>query len=689
MKLLRIFFYAAAGMLVLNSCKMQDPSWNSDFLVPLAKSKLSIKDLVPDSLVKVSQDSNVHIVYSKELYGLAVDSIFSFSDTGVIRSFNIDSLSLFTTETDFKITLGDIARNAGLAGLLILGQHGKQIPVPAISPISSPVLPFDGDSLFTTMTLNEGNIDVSMYNGLPIEITNVLFDLKNSSDNSLVLQGSFPSIPPGTTMTRTFLLNGKTVEGKLNAQLISLSSPGSNGIPVLIDTNNFIQAGLKVYNLHPITATAVFPAQNLINNGQNFVLKNLPVFLKESKAKSGQILIKLFSTLEDSIYMTYRLPSATLNGVPFEVKKTLPPAPPGGLSSFEKLFDFSGYLLDLSGKNGDTINTAYNEFVVRIEYTGIKKTLSKKDSIYAQLSFLNLKPEYARGYLGNQTYDYGPAEIEIDGLSDINGHLDLANVKLDVEAENFIGADASFEIKEFSSVNSRNNKTVDLTGSYKSGSITVPRANEVTAPELVRPSYTQLNIDQSNSNIKAFVANLPDKIKYSLFLQTNPQGNTSNYRDFVYDGKFLNLRLLVDVPLEFSASGISLMDTIDLDLNYEDVSKVESATLYFLADNSFPMDCELQFYLYDPVLSSMTALLPQNAVIKAGLYDPVLQKVTSATFTKIPVEFTKLKIEQLFNSKKILAKAIFSTAPPNTKVKIFSDAGIDLKITGLFNYLID
>jgi hypothetical protein len=381
------------------------------------------------------------------------------------------------------------------------------------------------------------------------------------------------------------------------------------------------------------------------------VLKNLPVFLKESKAKSGQILIKMFSTLEDSIYMTYRLPSATLNGVPFEVKKTLPPAPPGGLSSFEKLFDFSGYLLDLSGKNGDTINTAYNEFVVRIEYTGIKKTLSKKDSIYAQLSFLNLKPEYARGYLGNQTFDYGPAEIEIDGLSDINGHLDLANVKLDVEAENFIGADASFEIKEFSSVNSRNNKTVDLTGSYNSGSITVPRANEVPAPELVRPSYTQLNIDQSNSNIKEFVANLPDKIKYSLFLQTNPQGNTANYRDFVYDRKFLNLRLLVDVPLEFSASGISLMDTIDLDLNYDDVSKVESATLYFLADNSFPMDCELQFYLFDPVLSTMTALLPQNAVIKAGLYDPVLQKVTSATFSKIPVEFTKSKIEQLFNSK--------------------------------------
>lgn len=91
------------------------------------------------------------------------------------------------------------------------------------------------------------------------------------------------------------------MEGKLNAQLISFGSPGSNGIPVLVDTSDAIIANIKVYNLHPSIATARWPQQNIINKTQNFYLKTIGVELKESRIKSGKLRLNLKSTLQDSV----------------------------------------------------------------------------------------------------------------------------------------------------------------------------------------------------------------------------------------------------------------------------------------------------------------------------------------------------------------------------------------------------
>jgi len=325
-----IVLWLMAFTLFWVSCKKAEPKWDAEILTPLLKSELTVSDLVQDSSLVTDSSNVLQFVYRQSLYNIAVDSLFQINDTVRARTFTIDSLSLYNATATYPITLGAICLQAGFIGAIIISQNGSSIAIPAIPSFNTPAFEIKADSLFTSMTLDQGKIDVGFKNDLPIDITDVKFELRNQSDNSLIVSGNFPLIKSKTAEKQTFLLDGKTLEGKLKAQLISFSSPGSNNVPVLIDTSNAIVAELKVYDLYPNTATAVWPEQNLVNQQQNFYLRGLNVQLKEAIIKSGKIRLRMFSTIQDSVKLTYTIPGGTKNGVPFEIYQVLPPAPPGG-----------------------------------------------------------------------------------------------------------------------------------------------------------------------------------------------------------------------------------------------------------------------------------------------------------------------------------------------------------------------
>jgi len=87
-----------------------------------------------------------------------------------------------------------------------------------------------------------------------------------------------------------------------------------------------------------------------------------------------------------------------------------------------------------------------------------------------------LRPEYATGYLGQQKYEVGPASLDIDLFKNVQGNFNLENVKFNIEAENFIGADAQVKINELQSVNTRKNTTISLTGNYNNTPLLIQRA---------------------------------------------------------------------------------------------------------------------------------------------------------------------------------------------------------------------
>ncbi len=680
---------ALIGILFVSSCKIQESSWETNILTPLVKTRLTLSSILDEKTSYADSSQWVHLVYKQSLYDLAIDSFFHFSDTSLKTTFKIDSLSLYSTSVNYPITLGTLARNAGPTGQLLLFLHGTTQLIPAIPAVSPGPVLINADTLFTSMTLNDGKLDLSLYNGLPIPIVDVKFELRNQQNNELLVSGEFPYIGVNATESHTYDLSGKTVEAKLIAQLISLASPGSNGVPVLIDTSNAIIANLKVYDLHPSTANAIWPAQDLINDAFYFKVEGLPVELKETKIQSGKAIIKLFSTIQDSIKFSYHLPSAVKNGVPLRVITVLPPAPPGSSSRFIKEEELAGYNLDLSGANGDSFNLMFNEIIGSVDSTGIMKTFSTTDSIFVELSFIDLRPSYARGFLNDTTLFVGPDTRELDVFNKIkSGNLDLKNASLNIDIENRIGVDVEIGVKELTSINSKNQKQVNLQGTDLKQPKFIPRATDQNGSMPIHSSKTHIQLNESNTNMLEFINNLPDNIYYSIELKANPNGNVSNHRDFIYEGQYLSIDLNLDVPLELSATGLKLCDTLSMNLENRDLSGIKSAKLNSFFNNGFPLDAAVELYVLDYTGRITDTLFNGTQIVEAALLG-ANNKVSDSKESKLSIQLDEYEVQRFLQSNKLYLLVRFDSKPLNTAVKIYSDYSMDFQMTADFIYTVE
>ncbi|MBK8848048.1 MAG: hypothetical protein IPO27_16545 [Bacteroidetes bacterium] len=684
----RIVIFFIAIMIMLAGCRKQDghPTWESGIAVPLIKTSLALDDIIKgDSLLQTNADSSISLVYKSTLNEFRLDSLFTLFDTSITRSYKLDSLSLYSQSLTYPVTLGEICSNAGFIGQIIIAQNGGILAIPPFTNISSGTQNINADTLFQTITLVTGFMDITLSNGLPVDITNLSIELKNKSNGVVIAQTIFPLIAAGTTETNTISLAGKTIEGNMTADLI-LNSPGSSGQPVLIDTSDALIAELKVYDLHPSTATAIWPQQDLVNKQQPFVLKVLKVELTEARIKSGYIKLDLFSTLQDSVRFEYALPLATLNGVSYKINHTLAPAQPGNVTQYSNTYDFTGYELDLTGINHDTVNTLWNALRASIDSTGVMKTISLTDSFYAQIGFVDLVPDYARGYLGQDTFDLGPNEVPLDIFKNFNNaDFDLDDVTVSVNAENGIGIDAQVKVDQMQSINTTKANTVTLGGPALSNPLNIVRATDNGGSQPVYYTQNNLFLNKTNSNAPKFISNLPDKINTKVTLYTNPNGNVTNYNDFIYYSDGIRFNLNVEMPLNFMASNLVLCDTLPFSIKQDDISRIKSAILSIYADNGYPLEAVTTLYLLNNQMTIIDSVL-SKAVLMAA---PIAQNgvVQQKQKTRIDVAFDKDRMQKLFDAKFCILKTTFKTKPDNQHVKIYSDYAIDIRMTADFIYV--
>ncbi|MBK8954206.1 MAG: hypothetical protein IPM34_01435 [Saprospiraceae bacterium] len=673
-------------LLSLCSCSLKEPSWDTEIVTPLLKTRLNINQLSNENDFSKDSAGVLQLVYRTHLYDLAIDSFFEFSDTSLKNTFRIDSLSLYNSRFDYPLSLGTLARNAGPVGQLLLLFHGFTQIIPEIQPISGAPIDISADTIFQTMTLESGTMDLSLQNGLPIDITNVEYLLKNARNNEVIVAGNFPLIPAGGLVTRSIDLSGKTIEGMLTAQLVSLSSPGSKGVPVLIDTSNQVLARIQVSNLHPLTATALWPAQNLINDSYYFGLEGLPVELKESFIGSGLARIRLSSTLQDSVRFSYSLPTATKNGVPFHKDVILSPATPGGVSQRVEEESLKGYHFDFSGENSDSFNLQFNRVVASIDSTGEIKTISKTDSIFVELAFENLHPDYAKGYLNDTVLGTGETYSGLDFFSNIReGKFEVEKAKLQVEVTNKIGVDLNMIVHKLEGINKKTATLVPLNAEPLMNPVFIPRATDQGGKPPIRESVVLIDINETNSGIREFIANLPEEIVYDIDLMANPQGNVSNWNDFIYDGELMNLDLLLEIPLSVSAEGLVLADTSLIEISGNDYARIKEGVLHAFFKNDFPVDCNIQIYVLNEENDLIDSLFANGVTIDAAIAGPGGKTQGSKETRKdIPMDYDR--IQNILNFKKVYIVARFDTKPGNSFQKIYEDYSLEFILTADFTY---
>ncbi|HYG16496.1 MAG TPA: hypothetical protein VEC12_12135 [Bacteroidia bacterium] len=666
---------------VLASCKRNDySSWDTNMLTPIASTSLSISDLLTDSTVRSNPDSSLQLVYDYRLYTIKTSDFFHVPDTEVKATLTLEKLKLADRTLSQSITLEDIYPQAAFA-------HGSQATIPAQNITSVPPTPIDGSSFFNTAVLKEGYIDITIANGFPVDVQEVDFRLVNKVTGDILVSDKMTDIASGSSKTATANLAGKQVDASMEVRVVSLKTYASPG-PVTINKNDKVDITITVRDLKPQSATAKFPSQSVYSKDENSLYNFNGAEIKKLKIKKGVLRLRIVSTIQEDMTVVYSIPHAVKNGNSVNETLRVPASAPGKNQDVFKDIPLDGYLIDLRGKNpvvDDTVNAFYNTLNVTIDSSGRTASISLSDSVYIYYGLLDMEPEWAEGYFGQQVIEAGPTTEPFNFFSGSSGKITFDDMNLTLKITNGIGADAEVDIKNITSSNSRSGNKVTLTATPLSAPINMARATDNPFTEKIT-SYLLTN---SNSNVKPFVENMPDALDYHMVVKTNPSGNVSNWKDFIYDKSELKADLNATMPLSLLADNLVLMDTLPFAMFASgNLNRVKQGTFNLSITNSFPFSAILQLYIIDEsgaVVDSLVGL--QNNFVQASGYNTATNQVTNPSQSVVKAFFSRDRMDKVKAGRRLLVKAIFNTPVGATQpVKIYSHYKFDIKLTGDFVY---
>lgn len=690
MRQLLLLLLLSLFVVTLSNCrkKSKKERWEVEVLTPIMKGDVNFQSMVGDSLLQEDGDEGLRLVYQNSLYKLLLaQQGIEIPDTALKQVVTLDSISLGNRSIVYPITLGQVARNdqSGTGGLII-GFHGQNVAIPAIPGTSSMGQEVDATNIFETADLNAGFLDIKIHNGFPVPIDTLIFQLKNKVDGAVLVYDTFPNIPKNATITQSYDMAGNTVEGTMVADIIKLSSPGSGGNPVPIDTNDAITLTVTARDMDIQSATAVFPSQNLIDikNEVTYNMKGPELTLM--KIRSGNLVITAVNTIEDSLHLRYRIPGAkSSSGLPIDVQSVVAPAPPNSSVTLDQTIDLSGYTIDLRGKNNTIFNTFYNEFTARIDSTGKKISISLDDSISVFYGLEDIEPEYVEGYIGSETFQVGPATVPFDLFKNFHeGTLDIEGLDVSFNIYNTIGANGSLTVRELTANNSQG-QTEALNAPFINQGLEVKRAHQ----NPFQPGITTIDLD--NTNIESMFELMPHQFGYDLEMVINPDGNKYNYQDFAGYNDYVDISLDLEMPLSFSAKGLKVVDTFDFDLTSLETTaeQVKSGTFYFLVGNMFPIDAGLQLEFLDEQGTKITELFGSFQPIAAGEIDDATCRVHEPTNSRLEAKVDENKMQLVRKAKQVRVVAAFDTVEKpacGPYTKIYSNYNMDFKLTGRFIY---
>jgi hypothetical protein len=632
-------------LLVLGACNRNDAlvRWDADLKIPLAKASLGLQDLLPDSLIIAESDSSLHLIYQQQF---AIDSfgdILNVPDTLNEVVVKLQQLVLSEQTLEDTVALSDIYPPARLL-------NGQEVVLPAqdLDGSGSPQIIDVSQEFFRTAVFKDGIIEITLHNDLPVEAEMLVFKLSNQDDQATILADTFLDILPGESRTEQYSLAGKKVNGIMVGEIQRVKTKASNGT-VLIEANKGVRIQMRVFNLEPEFATAIFPAQVLVADSQETIYDLNDVKVTEMHLKGGYIIMDVISTIEEEIILDYYIPNSrnsSEGGIPIKKVYNVPPAPPGQTSRIREKFPMQGFTVIYKGKDPNTPpywNTVFSVLTARIEYSGIERTLSLSDSVRVRFGLVEVDPDYAIGDFGNRVNELRDS-LDIPILRKASGSLNLEDIRVDLQVENSFGIDAQLDFLEIKGVNTAMGKAVKLQAEPINGPFMVRKA---TNPPL-RAGVSSFTMDKTNSNLRQFVSILPDQIKLHLRATSSPFG-TQNLSDFVFSNSQLKADLKVDVPIVFGADSVLLSQQICLGTTEKEALKrAGEGYLVLEIDNGLPF--QLGVGLEAPSGKEPFADY-QDHIAAAAVFDLQTNKVQSSRKSEIRIKVDRNDLLRLLENE--------------------------------------
>ena len=432
---------------------------------------------------------------------------------------------------------------------------------------------------------------------------------------------------------------------------------------------------LSIPFVYTVPPGASFPVS--IPTSTKFNLKDAQVTFVQMK--SGLIKMKITNTLPTKVFVDYGIPKAKKDGVAFFTQQIVE-----ANSTTEVEFDMSGYAFDMKGQNGNSYNTVNSTFAAKTDPNGPAVTLNANEFFLTITNtFFDLVPFYAKGYMGSQHTVIGPEESPVEPLSKlISGSLMTDSVKIGLEFRNGVGADVKFTLFKLEGRNAYTGNTVPLNHTIIGNPINITRAQDWTTGS--NPSVYNYNINYGNSNLQQFIENLPGFFNYYVDVSLNPMGNISAGNDFIYYNSELAANLKVELPLNFNAGNIAMMDTLDFNSSGDFLKNFKGGKLKVYIENGFPLEAELQATLLDTFFQPLETLFGNGLIASAELgANKVVNKKVNSLVT-LPIAANKA--ENVKQAKHIAIKMRFNSALPGELIKIYDDYRIKVNVVADITY---
>lgn len=266
------------------------------------------------------------------------------------------------------------------------------------------------------------------------------------------------------------------------------------------------------------------------------------------------------------------------------------------------------------------------------------------------LSFAGLDFSYIKGFLGDQTVSLPQQTIPITVFStSLNkSKVSFVQPKITLSVDDYYGVPCEITLSKLQA---------EKPGSSLPLQITPASPFNLNIPTLIGNfSNTSLTV----TNAGPVVNFAPTQLVYAGSIRIN-KGLTSG-TNFLTDST-LRVTLNTEVPLYGSASGVTMLDTMDLDFGEQNSYSVSSSTMKVTTLNEMPLDGYIQIYLMDKGKHITDSIFTPNQtyLVKASTVDSngELQKASSGE-TKLDISTDK--VNKVFASKYLVVKANLSTA---------------------------
>jgi hypothetical protein len=438
--------------------------------------------------------------------------------------------------------------------------------------------------------------------------------------------------------------------------------------------------------LPSLPGVTLHPGQLFYNLTESNSLKIPNAELSKANFRSGFLKFRAISTIAQNVIVTYKVPCAQKNGVPFEETFTIPPASVSQPLEFAKEFDISGYKLDLRGPNYLSSNIYTSTILAKIGNGGNDVVLTDFDQLNFFIRFDDLIFDYLKGNFGSHYYQIGPDTAQLKIFDKFTaGYFDLNDAKLSLDISNGFGVDARIVFNQLKSLNSSTGNLAIFNDPIIGQPINIARSMETLDPlHPVNPSV--YHYDLNNNNAVQLLENQPNKICYQLNLLTNPMGNISLGNDYIYYDNYLKTLLTLEIPLHLNAHNLTIADTVLLDFGeYND--NPSSGILTILSDNWFPFTGNFQIYLINESNQITDSVFDNCTILPPSLNAD--NKVTAPRRTEISLPISIAKHQQLCNTKKAWVTVKFNTGYNGQLIKIYDYYNVKIKVTGAFDYLIN